>query len=449
MPKLGQTMEEATIERWHKAEGDAVKKGEVVLEITTDKATLEVESTVTGVIRKLLAPEKTVLAVNTVIALVGGPNDPLPDNLAEMEAIARGEKKPAASAGAPAAGTKAPAVQAESGQLAPVAVPPPPTGRIPVSPRARKRAQDEKVPLTVLRGSGPNGRIVEKDVIAYLARRDQARPTPTAIAVAYERGVDVTALKGTGPGGRISKEDVLAAPAGVQAAAPVTVAVRGKRIELSAMRRVVAERMTQSKREAPHFYLMMDIDMTAAAAFRKKLNDAGTQRIAFHDLVIRACAKAFQKNPEMNTVWGGNCLIQRDEISISLAVALDEGLIVPVVKNADRLDLAATAKESARLIERARSKKLTPDEYEGGCLTLSNLGMYDVENFIPVINPGESGILGMGRIAPKPVVVEGEVRVRSIMSCTLSADHRAVDGAIAARFLKCVKDLLETPQRLA
>jgi pyruvate dehydrogenase E2 component (dihydrolipoamide acetyltransferase) len=453
MPKLGQTMEEATIERWHKSEGDAVKKGDVILEITTDKATLEVESTVAGVMRKILAPEKIVLAVNTVVALVGAPEDALPDNIAELEAIARGEKKLAAAPAAAAPKSAAPATaSARTPQAAapaqPVAVAPAapvaqPSGRIIVSPRARKLAKDEKVPLAILPGSGPNGRIIEKDVTAYLARRDQVRPTGTAIAVAFERGIDLSTLKGTGPGGRVTKEDVLSAPV---AGAP---AVRGKRVELSAMRRVVAQRMTQSKREAPHFYLMMDIDMTAAAAFRKKLNDAATQRIAFHDLVIRACAKAFQENPAMNMVWGGDCLIQRDEINVSLAVALDEGLIVPVVKDADQLDLAGTAKASARLIERARSKKLTPDEYEGGCLTLSNLGMFDVENFIPVINPGESAILGMGRIAPKPVVIDGAVCIRSMMACTLSGDHRAVDGAIAAKFLKCVKDLLEAPEQLA
>ena len=214
------------------------------------------------------------------------------------------------------------------------------------------------------------------------------------------------------------------------------------------MRRIVADRMAKSKREAPHFYLMMDIDMTAAAALRAKVNAEGQTRIAFHDLLIRACAKALQENPAMNVAWGGDHIRQRQEVNIGLAVALDEGLIVPVIRNADRLTLAQTADESKRLIEKARSKRLTPSEYEGGCVTISNLGMYDVDSFIPVINPGESAILGVGRIAQKPVVVAGAVEVRSMMSCTLSADHRAVDGAIAAKFLKRVKELLEAPDNL-
>jgi pyruvate dehydrogenase E2 component (dihydrolipoamide acetyltransferase) len=281
-------------------------------------------------------------------------------------------------------------------------------------------------------------------VSAHLALREQVRATPTAIELACERGVDLTALRGTGPAGKISKEDVLAA----KVATTRPAAARERRIELTAMRRIVAERMAKSKREAPHFYLTMEVDMTAAAALRAKLNAEGKTRVGFHDLLIRACAKSFGENPMMNVAWAGDHLRVRAEINIGLAVALDEGLIVPVIRNADQLDLAATARASAPLIEKARSKRLLPDEYEGGCLTISNLGMFDVDNFIPVINPGESAILGVGRIAQKPVIIGGGVQVRSMMSCTLSADHRAVDGAIAAKFLKRVKELLEKPDEL-
>jgi pyruvate dehydrogenase E2 component (dihydrolipoamide acetyltransferase) len=444
MPKLGETMTEATVEKWRKAEGDPIRKGDVILEITTDKATLEVESSIVGVLKKILAPEKVTLPINTVIALAGEPADALPDNLDELLAAARGEK----TAEAPAAGAASEGASAAA--LADVEIetgaPPGPAGRIPASPRARTRAQEARVPLQILRGSGPGGRIVEKDVSAYLARREQVRATPTAIELACERGVDLTALRGTGPGGKISKEDVLAAQPASRAAA------RERRVELTAMRRIVAERMAKSKREAPHFYLTTEVDMTAAAALRAKLNEDSKSgektRVGFHDLLIRACAKSLAENPLMNVTWGGDHIRLRAEINIGLAVALDEGLIVPVIRNADRLDLAATARASAQLIEKARSKRLLPDEYEGGCLTISNLGMFDVDNFIPVINPGESAILGVGRIAQKPVVIAGAVQVRSMMSCTLSADHRAVDGAIAARFLKRVKELLEKPEEL-
>lgn len=442
LPKLGETMTEATIEKWRKAEGDKVQKGEVLLEITTDKATLEVESLYSGTLRKALAPQGVMLPVNTVIALVGDANDPLPANLNELAAIARGEQAASAAPKAAAAATqpKAEAVEAVAPALADAG------GRQFVSPRARKLAESEKVPLQAIRGSGPGGRVVEQDVTAYLARRNAAKATPTAIALAYERGVDITVVKGTGPDGRVTKEDVLAAKPAVAAVAAA--APKAGRIELTAMRRIVAERMAKSKRETPHFYLMMDIDMTAAAAMRKKLNESGKTRIAFHDMVVRACAKAMLDNPAMNVSWGGDHIRQRGEVNIGLAVALDEGLIVPVVKNADKLDLTQTAQASAQLIERARSKKLTPDEYEGACMTLSNLGMYDIENFLPVIAPGESCILGIGRIAQKAVVIEGGIHVRSMMSVTLSADHRATDGAIAAKFLKGVKDYLEKPETL-
>ena len=444
LPKLGQTMEEATVERWQKKEGDVVKKGDVLLEITTDKATLEVESYAAGALRKILAPEGVVLPVNTVIALIGEPGDPLPDNLEELAAIASGEKKPAAEQKAAVAETEPSGPAASPASAEPTAAP---TGRLLISPRARRRAKTEKAPLNVLRGSGPAGRIIEKDVLTYVDRRRKIKLTPTAVAVAYERGVDVTTLTGTGPGGRVTKADVLAAPAAAPVAAPGA-AIPGKRVELSAMRRVVADRMSKSKREAPHFYLMMDVDMTAAAKMRKEINAKGETRIGFHDLIISAVARAMGEHPTMNVAWAGDAVIQREEINVELAVALEDGLIVPVVRGADKLSLAQVAAESKRLIDRARSKKLTPDEYEGGSFTISNLGMFDVDNFVPVINPGESAILGIGRIAEKPVVIEGKIQVRSMMGCTLSADHRSVDGATAAAFMKRMKELLEAPEEL-
>ena len=444
MPKLGQTMEEAMVERWRKNEGDAVRKGDVLLEITTDKATLEVESYATGVMRKILAAEGAVLPVNAVLALVGEPDDPLPDNLDQLSV--------AASAGR--VGQPPPAVPSQAGAPVPhglsseAEVPvsaPAPSGKVLISPRARKKAQEAKVPIAVLRGSGPNRRIVEKDITDYIERRDRVKATPTAVAAAFDRGVDITAIKGTGPGGKITKEDVLAArPAAVAAAAPAA----AQPVQLTAMRRIVAERMAKSKREAPHFYLTMEMDMTAAVKLRADLNAKGPVRIGFHDLLIRACAKALVENPSANVTWSGDTIQQRGEVNIGLAVALDDGLIVPVIRNADRLSLQNTAEESKRLIERARGKKLTPDEYEGGCLTLSNLGMYDVDNFAPIINPGESMILGVGRIAEKAVVIAGGIQVRSMMGCTLSIDHRAVDGATGAAFLKRVKELLEDPAQL-
>lgn len=438
VPKLGQTMEEATIEQWHKQEGDPVSKGDVILEITTDKATLEVESFVEGTLRKVLAPEGVTLPVNTCIALVGAPDEEMPADLEQLEAAARGEgAAPAAAEKKPAATAQRPVPPEEAKvEAAPAAATPErPAGRLVASPRARRLAEKERAPLSILRGSGPGGRIVERDVKAHLERRDGMRITPAAKAAAVERGVDVTAMTGTGPGGRITRDDVLAAPA----AGPTG---------LSAMRRIVAERMSASKREVPHFYLFMDADMTEAVALRKKLIEEEDLRVGYHDLLVKACAMGLAEQPAMNVAWESGGIRQRSEANIGLAVALDEGLMVPVVHRADRLSLKEIAATSRELIEKARSKRLTPDEYDGGCLTISNLGMYDVDSFLPIVNPGESAIMGVGRILKRPVVVGEDIQVRSMMTLSLSADHRIVDGAIAAQFLKRVKDLLEQPEQL-
>lgn len=424
MPKLGETMTEATVERWLKKEGDPVSVGDIILEITTDKATLEVESYASGVLRKIIVPKGKKVPINTVIALIGDPNDPLPTDI----------ETPAA---APATVEVAPV---ERPQATEGRTPSAPTGKLFVSPRARKLAEAECVPLHILRGSGPNGRIVEADVQEYLRKIAHLTVSPVARQVAYQRGVDLLTIKGTGPAGRITKEDVLAAPT---AARPALVG--GRREELTAMRRIIAERLSQSKREIPHFYIQMDFDMTAAVAWRKAYNDKNENKIAYHDMLIRACAIAYAAVPEMNCAWRGDHIWIRDQVNIGIAVALEKGLIVPVVKDVGRKSLAQIAEESRRLIEKARGKRLTPDEYEGGCLTISNLGMYDVDTFYPIINPGEVAILGVGRITEKPVVLNGGIHVRSMMTVTLAGDHRAIDGATAAQFLKKVKEAMSDP----
>jgi pyruvate dehydrogenase E2 component (dihydrolipoamide acetyltransferase) len=245
-------------------------------------------------------------------------------------------------------------------------------------------------------------------------------------------------------GRRITREDVLA----VGARPAPTAAAGAQPQKLSAMRRVIAQRMTQSKQEIPHFYLMMDVDMTAAATHRAQLNAAGTVKFTFTDLIVRACGLALEQNPKMLAAWAGDAIVLRGEVNIGVAVALDEGLIVPVVRNAHQKPLGALSAEIKALVEKARSKRLTPDDYTGGCLTISNLGMYDIDSFVPIINPGESAILGIGRIAERVVARQGGLYVRSMMTITLSADHRVVDGSIAAKFLKDFKLLLEAPQKL-
>ena len=450
MPRFGQTMEEGTIERWAKQVGDDVALGEVLLEITTDKATLEVEAFVEGTVRKVLAAEGDTVKCGRVIALVGDADEELPDidedAVVEVPAAAEAPALAPAPAAAPAALAPAPAPAAP----VPAAVAPAApsaaslvtaTGRVSASPRARRRAAIEKVPVDILAGSGPNGRVVEADVLSYAQEVADLKATPLAREVALERGVDMRRVTGRGAGGRITKEDALAAAPSLPAKDEV--------VALSAMRRVVAQRMFESKRDIPHFYLQVELDMTDLVAHRSRLNEEGPVKISFNDFIMKACAMAFKDNPAMGSVWAGDSVVVKGQINIGIAVAIDDGLIVPVVKDADRKGLEEIAAESRALIEKARSKRLTPEEYEDGRLTISNLGMMDIDCFIPIVNPGEAAILGIGRIADKVVVIDRGIHVRSMMWVTLSADHRVVDGAVAASFLKQVKDLLECPAQIA
>ncbi|MFP4056268.1 MAG: dihydrolipoamide acetyltransferase family protein [Candidatus Brocadiia bacterium] len=458
MPKLGQTVEEATIEAWHKSEGDPVEKGEVLLEITTDKATLEVESYFPGVVKKLLYTAGDTVPVNAVLAFIGEPEDEATDEqvqnaLANAAAAAQPKaapappppEEPAPQPGAPEAPSQRPpsqpAPQAPPPPAAPSERPPERPYRILASPRARRVARERKTPLQLVQGSGPKGRILERDVLAYAQELEARRVTPTALELAYQRGVDLNRIAGSGPGGRIVRADVEEAPA--RPRVPL-----GQPVPLTAMRRVVAQRMAHSKSTIPHFYLTMDADMTRAVALRQELGEQGGRKVSFNDLIVRACALAFAEVPEMNVAWADGSVVYRREVNIGLAVAIEGGLLVPVVRGCERKSLAEIAAASAALIEKARNKRLTPEEYEGGCLTVSNLGMFGVATVAPIINPGEVAILGVGRIAPRALATEEGFVVRQMTTLTLACDHRLVDGVIGARFLDAVKTALEAPQTL-
>ncbi len=380
LPKLGQTMEEAVIEKWHVKEGDTVKKGDILLEITTDKATLEVESYVSGTVRKLLASDGETKGVGEPIAFIGSPDEEMPD-------ISRLQKPAPAKA-------------------APEAAPAP----------AKKEASA---------ASGKPGRV---------------RATPRAKKLARELGVDISTLTGTGPGGRITEDDVKSGGSGggASAAAPVEGV---KKQPLSAMRRVIAENMSKSSQEAPHFYLMTEIDMTKSVELRAKLK--AESNVSYNDMITKACATGLSELSGVNSTWLGDGVGIRDSVGVGLAVSVDDGLIVPVIRDADKKDLKEIAVDSANLIKKARDKKLTPDEYGNGSITISNLGMLGIDSFLPIINLGESVILGIGRIIDKAVVVDGEICIRKMMNVTLSCDHRVVDGALGAQFLARVKELLE------
>jgi len=436
LPRLGQTVEAAIIEGWKVQEGDTVKKGDILLEITTDKATLEVESFVLGTVLKIYAEPGDEIPVESVIAYVGDPDsDSAPDEPPTPLVV----ETPAAPAAAPATPAAGAAPAAAPGQAAPVyaAAAPIRPGRLFISPRARKLAERERVTPLAIKGTGPNGRVVEADVVTYAASVAELKVTPTAKEIAYQRGVD---LLGIQKDGRIAKEDVEAArplPAGGPGAV--------RFLELTPARRIIGERMSQSKREAPHFFLQSEIDMTEAVALREEMKAAGT-KVSFNDFIIKAVALGLEASPMMNAMWMAGNIALPDTMDVSLAVSIDDGLMVPVVRGVERLSVAQIAEQTQELIAKARNKHLTPDEYEGGVITVSNLGMFGVVNFLPIINTGQASILGIGKIEEKPVVVDGGIAVRKMMAVTLAIDHRIADGAIAAAFLQVVRDTLESPR---
>jgi pyruvate dehydrogenase E2 component (dihydrolipoamide acetyltransferase) len=443
LPKLGETVEAATIDKWLKQEGDAVKVGDILCEITTDKATLEVESYHAGTLLKIIAPTGQELPVGTLIAVMGAPGEAIPADLLAGGAPAAASASAKADRAAPASAVTAVAMA--------------PAGRVFASPRARRSAREAGVVLSSLRGTGPGGRIVEADVRAAARAAPAVKASPLARKVAASAGVDLATLQGTGHAGKIMRDDVLAAaqaaPAAETPVAPVIYpaaghGVPGEVVPLTPMRRIVAERMLESKRSIPCYYLEMDADVTDLVCLRNKLNAKGGQKITFNDFVLKACGLALRAFPIVNSRWVPAGIERRTECSVGFAVALDDGLIVPVVRQVDRKPLPQISAESAGLTERARSKKLGPDEYQGGSMTVSNLGMWGIRSFVPVTNPGESCILGLGMVADHVVFRQGGIQVRKIMAMTLSLDHRLVDGAVGAQFLETIRDWLEAPAKL-
>ena len=447
LPKLGETVEVSTIEKWRKSEGDPVAVGDVLCEITTDKATLEVESYHRGTLLRIFAPAGKELPVGTLIAVIGDKGEKIPDDIlaqagATSQKTAATQKAAAqearAVAGAAAAVAEAPVVAAG--------------GRIVASPRARRAAEELLVDLSRMRGTGPGGRIVEADVFAHAKGGKGGKgvkASPVARKMAAQMGVDLATVAPAG--GKVMKDDVLrAASAPVSQVVPPPVPGKpGEVVPLSPMRRIIAERMLRSRQTIPCYYLEMDADVSDLVCLRNKMNAReNAQKVTFNDFLLKACGVALKLFPAVNSRWVEGGIERRAEVSVGFAVALDDGLIVPVVRNADQKSLEQVAAEAAGLVERARNKKLQPQEYQNGCMTVSNLGMFGIKSFIPVINPGESTILGLGMIADRVVFRQGGVQVRKIMAMTLAADHRMVDGAIGAQFLEVIRDALEAPQNL-
>ncbi|MEE9182700.1 MAG: dihydrolipoamide acetyltransferase family protein [candidate division NC10 bacterium] len=402
MPKMGYDMTEGTIVRWRKQEGDEVKHGEVIAEIETTKVTVEVEAYGSGVLRKIVVLEGQTVPVGEVIAIIAGRDEPIPG----VE-----EKAPPAVKGVPRPESK-PADVAVGGKREAAA-------RIAASPLARQIAREQGVDLKLIRGTGPGGRIVKEDVEAFLTKRPVEVPRPAPVP---------------------------AAAAAAAAPHEVPHEERG----LSRIRQTIARRMAESKRVAPHFYVTSDIDMTEAIKLRQGMNALLEERakISVTDMLVKAAAKTLLEFPEANASFAEEKIRVYHRINIGVAVALDEGLVTPVIPDCDKKPLSQIAQEAKELVQRARTGRLRPEDFTPGTFTISNLGMFDVEEFVAIINPPEAAILAVGSVTARPAVVDGEVKVADRMKVTLSADHRVLDGAVAARFLQRFKLFLEQPLHL-
>jgi len=428
MPKQGLQMTEGTILKWLAEEGGAVREGEPLFEMETDKLTITMDSTATGTLLKILHGEGDVVPVAEVIAVVGEPG----------EDICGFPGQSAAKSDVP----PVPAEKSETREPAPIAKAAAPAGgRVFATPRARMTAQDSGIAVETVPGSGPEGLVIQRDVLSFAAAAPKA--TPLAKKTASLEGVDLREIRGTGVHGKIQAADV----AGVLAMRAKG-AARGERlIPLSGMRKIVAERMKASLLEMAQANHRMRVDMTEAMRIREQLK-AGGIKVSYNDILIRCAAKALTEFPVMNASMSGEGILIKEYVNIGMAVALEDGLIVPVIRDADLMTLGEIAGASAELAAKARENRLQPEDYAGGTFTVSNLGMYDVDSFTAVINPPEAGILAVGKIIQTPVVEEREIVIRPMLTLSLTYDHRVVDGAPAARFLQRIKQLLEMPALL-
>lgn len=406
MPLLSDTMTEGKIVSWLKKEGDDIKSDEAIAEVETDKATMEVIPYASGTLLHIGVPAGEAAAVNQIIAIVGKKGT-------DISAILEAEEE-----------------EENSSENQP-------------EEKVTEQSSDSNKETVVATSTAED----EDD------DDDRIKASPLARKMAKEKGITLKDLKGTGDGGRIIKRDIdnfvpqAVSPEATTSA--VTTSALGKEsytdIQLTQMRKTVARRLSESKFSAPHFYLRMSVKMDNAIAARKAMNEVSEAKISFNDFIIKACAIALRKHPQVNSSWMNDFIRENHHVHIGTAVAIDEGLIVPVIKHADLKPLSEIAEESKSLINKAKTKKLQPQEFTGNTFTVSNLGMMDIDEFTAIINPPDSCILAVGKINPEPVVENGQVVVRHILKVTLSCDHRVVDGAVGAAFLQTLKTYLENP----
>ena len=449
MPKLGLTMETGVIEKWHKKEGDKVEAGEVLFEVMTDKVSLEVEAYNSGIVRKIIRAEGEEVPVTEVIAYIGPADEAIPE----------------ASAGKI---TTPETLEAKDTISA----------KIKISPLARNIAENKGIDISKIIGTGPGGRIVKEDVEAYLPKpaavggteiTERLKISPLAKAIAKEMGIDYLKepIIGTGPGGRIVKEDITAfaeklkSSAGAQrtaTSATPSIAIPGAAVKiksstpLKGMRKLIAERMLYSSQNIPHIILTSVMDVDALIALREKIKDKVSAvyntKITYTDFIIKACATVLAEQPNVNASLVNETQIVYEDINVGLAVAIESGLIVPTIYNADKLSVFEIAKRRAELVEKAKQGKLTMEEITNGTFTISNLGMFGVRIFTAIINPPQGAILMVGEVYKAPAFVGDRIEPKQFMEISVAVDHRIIDGANGARYLQRLKEIIENPELL-
>jgi pyruvate dehydrogenase E2 component (dihydrolipoamide acetyltransferase) len=478
MPKLSDTMEEGTLLQWRKREGDPVRRGEILADIETDKADMEYESYTEGTVAKLLVGPGTTVPIGTPIAVIALPGESLDEATHSAESAAAPKAQPAAatpSASPPAAPPPvAPAPDVPAAPAAPGALPTPVSGprlvvpytpaegRILATPRARRLAEEKSLDLQEIEGSGPGGAILTGDVEAYLRvlesqepDTDGVRATPVALRMANDLGVDLEGVKGSGPAGRITKADLLQMLEREKdlSGERESALFRGA-LQLSQKRKALIRNMVRSKAEAPHFYISMNVQTDSLRELRNQLNRDGGEarpRLTYTHLIVKACALALERLPEVNATYRAEekSVAIFEPINIGIAVDVQDELVAPTVKDCQGKSVFQLAEAANELIQRARMRKLQPEDYADGTFTISNLGMFGVDLFYAIITPPQSSTLSVGAIQRRPVVRDGEIRIETMTSLGLSVDHRVLDGVKAAQFLGEIKRLLENPEDLA
>lgn len=463
MPKLGFNMNEGKLVQWYKSEGEEITKGEPLFSVETDKTNMDIEATSDGVVKKLLIEEGDQIPVTLPIAVIGSADE-------DVSAAVADAKAQLAAGGADVSDVDEAAAVAEQAEApaeakTPAAAPKTADGLIKITPRARRVAAENDLAIEdlAIEGTGWQGGICEKDILEYLAS-NKVKATPVAAAMAKAEGIDLADIKGSGVNGKIMKEDVEKviaaakkavaaaedqAPAGAGEITPDGKEI-GEKIPYAGVRKVIGDRLAESKFTAPHLYFTQKVNMEDVLALRKKVNEVQEKKTSVTDFIAKAVIMTLKKYPEMNSSLVGETIERYKSINLGIAVASPTGLIVPNIKNSQDMSVVEISKASTPLFDKARAGKLAVDEYAGGTFTISNLGMFGIENFTAIINPPEVGILSISSTKDEPFVVTKEdgtkeIQIKPMMNIQLTVDHRIIDGLLAAQFVTNVKNLLENP----